>query len=308
MHIVIAGGTGFLGQALVRALRQDGHVLTILTRRQPSSAPSTVAPASSTVTWTPDGQAGPWAPALDGADVVINLAGEPIAAGRWSADKKLRIADSRILATQSLAAAIALAANPPPLVLSASGVGYYGACDDEVVTEAHAAGRDFLAGVCVRWEEAAMRAESLATRVVCIRTGLVLDRDEGALPQMLLPFRLGLGGPLGSGRQYWPWIHRQDWVGIVRFLVSAPGASGAINASAPTPVTNREFTKALGRVLGRPAIMPVPAFALRFALGEMADALLLSGQRAVPAAVARLGYRFAMPDLEPALADLLGRG
>ena len=259
------------------------------------------------VAWTPDGTVGPWAAALDGADVVINLAGEPIATGRWTEAKKQRIADSRVCATRSIVSAIGAAATPPRLLINASGVGYYGPCGDEVVTESHPAGGDFLADVCGRWEQAAMTAASARTRVICVRTGLVLDPDEGALPQMLLPFRFGLGGPLGSGRQYWPWIHREDWVALVLFLAAAPGASGPVNASAPTPVTNREFTRALARVLRRPAILPAPAFGLRLLLGEMADALLLSGQRAIPAAAEHLGFRFAHTDLEKALADLLSR-
>ena len=308
MHIVIAGGSGFLGQALMRALQRNGHRLTILTRRRPTAGAreeATAVSTVSTVTWTPNGDAGPWATALNGADVIINLAGEPIAAGRWTEAKKQRIADSRVHATGSIAAAIAAAATPPPLLINASGVGYYGPCGDEVVTESQPAGRDFLAKVCVQWEAEAMRAGSPRTRVICVRTGLVLDPDEGALPQMLLPFRFGLGGPLGSGRQYWPWIHRDDWVALVLFLVTASGVSGPVNASAPTPVTNREFTRVLGRVLHRPAILPAPAFGLRLLLGEMADALLLSGQRAVPAAAERLGFRFAHTDLEAALTDLL---
>lgn len=314
MHIVLAGGTGFLGQAVAGTLQRDGHSLTVLTRRPPAqtalmtaalTADATAAPPAA-VTWTPNGEAGPWASVLDGADVVINLAGEPIAGGRWSAARKQRIADSRILATRSITAGIAAALTPPRLLLNASGVGYYGPCGDEVVTESHAAGDDFLGRVCVEWEAAAGRAETIATRVICIRTGLVLDRGAGALPQIMLPFRFGLGGPLGSGRQFMPWIHRDDWVGLVRYLVSAPGASGPINASAPGPVTNAEFTRVLAKVLHRPALLPAPAFALRLALGEMADALLLSGQRAVPAAAERMGYRFTYPDLQGALTHLLG--
>lgn len=306
MRIVVAGGTGFLGNALIGALQRDGHRVAVLTRRATSASGRTAAPAQpELVAWRPDGTVGPWAAALDGADVVINLAGEPIAGGRWTADRKRRIASSRIESTRSLATAIAAATAPPALFISASGVGYYGPCGDEVVTESHDAGSDFLAGVCIEWEGEARRAASAHTRVVCLRTGLVLDRDGGALPQLLLPFRLGAGGRLGSGHQYWPWIHRQDWVDLVRHLLTAPSASGPVNVSAPTPVTNAEFTRALGRVLHRPALLPAPAFALRLALGEMADALLLSGQRAVPAAAEQLGYRFTHTDLEPALRDLL---
>ena len=308
MQVVVAGGTGFLGRALIDALLRDRHAVTVLTRQRvdpPRQRPA--AGEQQRATWSPGHTAGgdaAWTTLIDGADVIVNLAGDPIAGGRWTADKKRRIADSRIAATRAIATAITRANEPPALLVNASGVGYYGPCGDELVTESHAPGRDFLGTVCVRWEDEAMRAMSSRTRVVCVRTGLVLDRNDGALAQMLVPFRLGLGGPLGSGEQYWPWIHRQDWVDLVRLIVTSPAASGPINASAPTPVTNAEFTRALGRVLHRPAFLPAPAFALRLLLGEMADALLLSGQRAVPAAAERLGYRFSFSDLEPALANL----
>lgn len=299
MHIALAGGTGFLGQALVAALTADGHQLVVLSRGD--------GPAGSvrTVSWLPDGSAGSWAAALEGVDAVINLAGESIADRRWTPDRKRRILDSRIDATRSLAVAIGRLANPPAVLISSSGVGFYGPCGDEIVTETHPAGEDFLASVCVRWEQEALRAVSPRTRVVCVRTGLVLDAVGGALPKMLLPFRMGAGGRLGSGAQYMPWIHKRDWVDLVRFLLTARGATGAVNATAPHPVTNAEFTRVLGRVMHRPAFVPAPAFALRLVLGEMADALLLSGQRAVPACVERLGYRFVYTDLQAALTQIL---
>lgn len=300
MQIAIAGGSGFLGRALVQALAGDGHRLLVLSRR-----PAAAAAGVATVPWAPDGTAGAWADALDGIDAVINLAGESIAAGRWTAGRKRRILDSRLAATASLVAAIGRAARPPAVLISGSAVGYYGRCGDEVVTETHAAGTDFLASVCVRWEQAALRAAGPRTRVVCVRTGLVLDGTDGALPKMMLPFRIGAGGRIGSGRQYMPWIDRQDWVGLVRFLLDDSGASGAVNATAPQPVTNAEFTRVLGRILHRPAFVPAPAFALRLALGEMADGLLLSGQRAVPACAERRGYRFAQTDIESALRHIL---
>lgn len=309
MKIVIAGGSGFLGQALVRALEADGHDLIVLSRTLPSERSSGTVDlerSARVVTWTPDGKTGLWAAAVDGAHAVINLAGDSIANGRWSGRKKRRIFDSRVRATRSLAGAIARAPAPPPLFLSGSGVGYYGPCGDEVVTEAHPAGRDFLAGVCAQWEQEARRAASDQTRVVCIRTGLVLDKHQGALPRMLLPFRLGVGGRLGSGRQYMPWIHRQDWVDLIRFLLKVPSASGPVNATAPTPVPNAEFTRILGRVLRRPTLLPAPGFALKLMLGEMAGALLLSGQRAVPAEAERLGFTFNYPDLDGALREELG--
>lgn len=304
MRIVIAGGSGFLGRALNAALGRDGHDLTILTRRQ-GLEPAGSRAGARLVTWNPSAAEAPWIDTVHGADAVINLAGDSIAEGRWTAPKKHRILQSRLEATRSLVAAIERTSAPPGLFLSGSAVGFYGPRGDEIVTESDGAGRDFLASVCAQWEAEAVRAASSRTRVICLRTGLVLDAKGGALPKMLLPFRLGVGGPLGSGRQYMPWIHRQDWVDLVRFLLSAPAASGAVNATAPSPVTNAAFTRTLGRVLRRPAILPAPPFALRLILGEMADALLLTGQRAVPSAAQRLGFRFAHDDLESALAELL---
>jgi uncharacterized protein (TIGR01777 family) len=301
MKIVIAGGTGFLGRALARAL-SPSHEVVFLSRQGAAGAGT-----AAIVQWSPDGTAGPWASALNGAHAVVNLAGESIAASRWTAARKQRILDSRILATRSLAAAIARAPEPPSVFVSGSGVGYYGPLGDEVATEEHAQGADFLASVCTKWEAEARRAASARTRVVCVRTGIVLDRREGALPKMLPPFWLGAGGPVGSGRQYWPWIHLTDWVGLVSFAIEKPAVAGAINATAPNPVTNRAFARTLGQVLKRPALLPTPGFALSLLLGEMAGALLLSGQRAVPSAAQRLGFTFAFSDLDPALREIFGR-
>jgi uncharacterized protein (TIGR01777 family) len=304
MRIAIAGGTGFLGQPLVETLSAAGHEVTILTRGTPRTAAGR---APRFVSWNPDGHVGPWADAVDGADAVINLAGESIAGRRWSAAHKQRILDSRVNATRSLAAAIRAAARPPRVFISGSAVGYYGPLADQIVTEEQPPGSDFLAMVCQRWETAAARAASPATRVAYIRTGLVLEKSGGALPQMLPPFRLGGGGPLGSGRQYWPWIHRDDWVSLVRWSLDTMAADGPLNAAAPQPVTNTEFARALGHALHRPAFMPAPAFALRLALGEMADALLLSGQRAVPAKAERLGFQFRYTKLDDALRAIFNR-
>jgi uncharacterized protein (TIGR01777 family) len=291
MQIVVAGGTGFLGRPLVRRLEVEGHTVRVLSRRP--RAPGEIA-------WTPDGSAGPWAAAIDGADAVINLAGESIAGGRWTAARKARIRDSRIRATRSLVTAIEQSGRRPPVLVSASGVGYYGAHGDEVITEASAPGDDLLASVCRDWETEALRAAA-TSRVVLLRTGLVLEKDGGALPPMALPFKLFAGGPVGSGRQYNSWIHRDDWIGLVAWALRTPGVSGPLNMTAPNPVTNREFARALGRVLGRPSFMPAPAFAMRIVLGEMADALLLTGQRVLPAKATSLGYTFAHTDLDAAL-------
>ncbi len=298
MKIVIAGGTGFLGQPLTIDLIARGHEVVHLSRRGGGAGPAR------TVAWTPNGHAGEWAAALEGAGAVVNLAGESIAGGRWTAARKQRILESRVLATRSLAAAIAQASTPPPVFVSGSAVGYYGMLGDEVVAEDAKPGRDFLASVCVQWEAEAARAQSVRTRVVNIRTGLVLERDGGALPPMLMPFWFGAGGPVGSGRQWWPWIHRRDWIALVRMAIDNSAISGPMNATSPNPVTNRDFAKALGRAMHRPAFMPTPGFVLKIVLGEMAEALILSGQRALPVKAERHGFAFTYPQLEPALSAL----
>jgi uncharacterized protein (TIGR01777 family) len=303
MRIVIAGGTGFLGRPLTAALASDGHSGSILSRR---AASRTTLPGFKTVAWAPNGETGTWSHALDGSDAVINLAGESIAGGRWTPARKRRILDSRVLATRSLVRAMGTVKKPPPLLISGSAVGYYGPLGDDAVTEDHPAGEDFLAGVCQAWESEA-RAGSVHARVVLLRTGLVLERDGGALRKMLPPFWLGAGGPVGSGRQYWPWIHRADWIGLVRWALASAIVEGAINATAPNPVTNEVFAQTLGDVLRRPAFLRTPAFAMKLALGEMADALLLSGQRAVPAKPERLGFVFSYANLRNALQAIFKR-
>lgn len=297
--IVVAGGSGFLGTALRARLREDGHAVANLTRRPTPTAPDDVA-------WTADGTAsGPWARAIDGADAVVNLAGEGIADRRWDDERKRALRTSRVLATRSIVAAIDQAAAPPRVLVNASGIGYYGDRGDEVVTESTPPGEDFLAKLCVEWESEAEQASSV-TRVALVRSGLVMHPDGGALGRMLLPFKLGVGGPLGPGRQYVPWIHRDDWVDLVRWLIGEQAARGAFNVSAPEPVTNTQFARALGRALGRPAILPAPGFALRLMFGEMAD-LLLTGQRAVPARAVEMGFKFRFAKLEEALRDLFPR-
>jgi uncharacterized protein (TIGR01777 family) len=298
MRIVLAGATGFLGGLLRRRLG-PAHDLVMLTR-----APSGT-PGITEVEWRPDGTAGAWARALDGVDAVINLAGAPLVGPRWSPARKAALVASRVEPTRSLVAAIERAAARPRVLISASAVGYYGPHGDDVLTEDSPAGHDFLASICVQWENAALGAEALGTRVVTIRTGLPLSAEGGALKPMLLPFRLGLGGPFGSGSQYWPWIHADDWSGLVEFLLAQPTVSGAVNLTAPTPVTNATFARTLGKVLRRPAIVPAPRMALRAALGEVADALLLSGQRAEPKRALALGYTFAYSNLETALRQIL---
>lgn len=296
MKLVIAGGSGLLGSALVHRLKGEGHDVRVLSRRP--RAPHDIA-------WTPDGTAGAWASALDDADAVVNLAGESIASGRWTSARKARIRDSRIQATRSLVAAMQRAARPPSVFVNGSAIGYYGPRGDEPVTEQMPPGDDFLALVCRDWEAEARRAADL-TRLVLLRTGIVLAREGGALPPMALPFRLFAGGPVGSGHQYQAWIHRDDWVTMAAWALRTPAVSGPLNVTAPNPVTNREFAQTLGRVLSRPAFMPAPAFAMRAVLGEMADALLLTGARVIPAHAQAMGFHFEYPTLEPALRAIYG--
>ena len=287
MRVLVTGGTGFIGAPLCRALRGAGHSVTIVTR-DPAHAEG---PA---VGWDGVANAVAW------SDAVVNLAGEPIAGHRWSTARKQRIRDSRVQATQDLVDAVAAASTRPQVLVSASAVGYYGPHGDEPLDETAGPGTDFLAQVCQAWEQEAERAEQRGMRVVRLRIGVVLAADGGALAQMLPLFRAFLGGRLGSGRQWMSWIHRDDVTGLIVDALVDTRYTGAVNATAPTPVTNRDFTRALGRVLARPTVLPAPAFALRLALGEMAD-MLLTGQRVRPAAAERLGYRFRYRDLEPAL-------
>ena len=294
MTIAIAGGSGFLGRKLAARLAASGHRVLTLTRRAGGGA--------DTITWHPDGSAGTLPQLLAGIDVVVNLAGENIASRRWSPAHKDLLRSSRILPTRTLARAIAQCETPPKTFISASGAGYYGPHGDEPVTEQTPPGSDFFGRLCVDWEQEA-QAVGPATRLVIVRSGLVLDKDGGALKKMLLPFKLGLGATLGSGRQFFPWIHAGDWTAMIMWMIENDRVSGAFNATAPTPVTNRTFTHTLGRVLNRPAVFYAPAFVLRAALGELADALL-TGQRAVPAHAERLGFLFTHPLLEPALRSL----
>ena len=287
----MAGGTGLLGSALGGAMARAGHTVTVLTRTPK---------ADGQVAWIPDGTAGDWAAVVDGADAVVNLAGTPIAGSRWTDEYKAAIDNSRIRATRSLANAIKAAAHPPAVFLSGSAVGYYGPHGDETVTEETAAGTDFLAMVCNQWEWEAQQVPA-TTRVVLLRTGLVLDGTGGALPQIVKPFRMMAGGPVGSGRQYWSWIHIDDWVGITLRALESAKLSGPVNVTAPHPVTNAEFAHMLGLVLKVPSMVHTPGFVLRAMLGEMAEALLLSGQRVLPQKAHWDGYAFRFPDLKPAL-------
>jgi uncharacterized protein (TIGR01777 family) len=294
MTIVIAGGSGFLGRALRQDLRAAGHRVLVLTRRPRHEGE---------VWWAPGENDTPWRHAVTGADVVINLAGESIAGRRWTPERKRAIRASRVQATRSLIATIAAGSRAPAVFLNSSAIGIYGPLGDEVVTEDSPLGADFLASVCRDWEALALEASS-RSRVVLLRSGLVLARDGGALPQLALPFRLFAGGRAGTGRQYMSWIGLDDWVGLVRWAITTPRVSGPLNLTAPMPVTNAEFAQVLGRVMGRPAFVPAPAFALRLALGELADALILGGQRVIPARAQAMGFEFTHSTLEPALRHI----
>jgi uncharacterized protein (TIGR01777 family) len=294
VRIVVAGGSGFLGSALVRAWRGDGHEVKVLTRH---------AASDDDVPWVPQASVGGWRSTIEGADAVVNLAGEGIADQRWTEERKAAILSSRVAATRALAHAIRESAQPPRIFISASAIGYYGPHADEPLTETSSPGSDFLARVCQSWERETDAAAGIA-RIVLLRTGLVLARDGGALPKMAMPFRFFVGGRVGTGRQYMSWIHVTDWVEMVRWALRTD-VSGPLNLTAPVPVTNSEFTRALGAAMRRPTLFPVPALALQVMLGkEFADALLLGGQRVLPARAERLGFQFRFATIESALRDL----
>lgn len=309
MKIVIAGGTGFLGAPLAEMYAEDGNAVFVLTRSladgEARHDPGTGVPGITRLGWKADGSAGPWASAIEEADAVINLAGESLAGARWNPRIKARLRDSRVLATRSLAAAIAAAKTPPSAFISNSGVGYYGRTGNQPLSERDPPGSDFLARLCVDWEDEAMKAARSGTRVVVLRTGVVLERSGGALREMMKPFRFFVGGPLGSGHQYLSWIHRLDWIEIARWIAVTPSVAGPVNATAPHPVTNREFARALGRAMRRPSLLPVPGFALKLVVGEFAESLL-TGQRVIPARAEKEGYHFRYPDLQRAFRGIFG--
>ena len=302
MRVLITGGSGLIGSALARELGAAGQDVVVLSR-DPSRVKG-LPPSVRAVRW--DGvSADSWAELAEGPDTaIVHLAGEGIAEGRWTAERKRRILESRVRSSAAVAAAIRQAKVKPRVLLQGSAVGFYGPCGDEVVSEEQGPGTGFLSKVCVDWEKSTAEVESLGVRRALLRTGIVLARGGGALPKMALPFRLFAGGPLGSGRQWVPWIHLADEVGALRFLLETEAARGPFNLAAPEPVQNRDLGRALGEVLHRPSLLPTPAFALHLALGEMA-AMVLEGQRAVPRALQKLGYTFRFPDLRQALHDLL---
>ena len=300
MKLVITGGTGFIGSALCTLLLERGHSLTLLTR---SPLPDPISHGIKGVIWEL-GSDSPWERVIDGADGVIHLAGEPIAGKRWTETQKGKLRSSRIDTTRALVAAIAKAKEKPKVLLNSSAIGYYGPHGDEMLTETTEQGTDFLSRVCFEWEEEAIKAEKYGLRVIRLRTGIVLGKGGGALAKMVPPFKMFAGGPLGAGRQWMSWIQLEDEIGLILFLLENPNAQGAFNATAPNPVTMKEFCKTLGQVLHRPSWAPVPSFVLRLLLGEMAE-MLLNGQRVLPAEAQRLGYTFKYPNLQGALQDCI---
>ncbi|HKN95109.1 MAG TPA: TIGR01777 family oxidoreductase [Thermoleophilaceae bacterium] len=298
MRVAVTGATGLIGRALVRELQARGDEVTVLSRS--GSRAASELPGVTVVEWhDPNSEPAP-TEAFAGRDAVVHLAGEPIAQ-RWSGDAKRRIRESRELGTRNLVAGLGASAEPRPRVLvSQSAIGWYGARGDERLDETAPAAGDFLAEVVAAWEREARAAEELGMRVVLTRTGVVLAASGGALEKMLPPFKLGVGGPVAGGRQYVSWIHLDDVVGAILFSIDEERARGPVNLTAPEPVTNRELSKALGRVLKRPAVAPVPAFAVKLLYGEMAS-IVTTGARVMPRRLEELGYEYRHPELEPAL-------
>lgn len=299
MIIAVTGSTGLVGSALVAALEARGHLVRRLVRHE-------VRDAEREIRWNPDaGEID--AAELNGVDAVVHLAGENIAGRRWNEDVKRRILESRTLGTRLLADTLAGLEMKPSVLVSASATGYYGNRGDEEVDELAPSGNGFLAEVCREWEAAAQPAHDAGIRLVKLRIGPVLSPNGGALAKMLQPFKMGLGGVIGSGRQYFSWISLDDLVSVIAFALETESLVGPVNAVTPFAVTNREFTKTLGRVLGRPTIFPMPAFAARLAFGEMTDEMLLGGVRVAPHELTTTHFPFAYPELEPALRHLLGK-
>jgi uncharacterized protein (TIGR01777 family) len=301
MRTIITGGTGLIGRALSASLVADGHEVIVLSRnpQRATGLPDGVQVQG----WDARTDEG-WGQLVNGAQAIVNLAGASIAGGRWTAKRKRLIRESRLNAGQAVLQTIRTAADKPQVLIQSSGIGYYGPRGAEEITEEAPAGDDFLGRFAAEWESVTAPVEELGVRRAVIRTSAVLSTRGGALPLWLLQFKLFVGGPLGNGRQWLPWIHIADEVRAIRFLMEHPQACGPFNLSAPQPLTNKDFGRALGQVLRRPAVMPAPAFALRLVLGEMADVLLM-GQRAIPRRLLDLGFSFQFPEVKAALQDLL---
>lgn len=303
MKVIVTGSTGLVGRALVRSLLADGHEVTRLVRggSQQFKAPGTVA-----VHWDPErGEID--APALEGHDAAVHLAGENVGEGRWDEEKKRRIIESRVKGTTLLASALAGLKTKPKVLVSASATGFYGDRGAEILREESASGPDFLSEVCREWEKGTLQASQAGIRVAHLRIGVVLAGEGGALQKMLTPFKLGLGGKIGGGGQYVSWITLEDLIGVIRRAIEDESLRGPVNAVAPQALTNEEFTKAIGRALGRPTFFAMPAFAARLAFGETADALLLASTRVEPARLKEAGYQFKHPEIDGALRSVLGK-
>ena len=296
MKILLSGSHGLVGTALIKALETENHEISRLVRHAPGSR--------SEIEWSPERYSIALA-RIEGFDTVVHLAGESIAEGRWTDEKKKRIRESRVKGTKLLGDALANLSNPPPAFVSASAIGYYGHRGDELLNEGSAPGNDFLSEVCVEWEQGTALATEKGIRVVNTRFGIILDANGGALAKMLPPFRMGIGGRIGSGKQWMSWITLDDVVGGIKFALTNETLRGPVNFVAPNPVRNSEFTKALGQAISRPTIFPIPAFGVRLVFGEMADALLLSSQRVKPEKLEATGYQFQYSDLQPALHHVL---
>jgi uncharacterized protein (TIGR01777 family) len=304
MKVIITGSGGLVGRALVRSLLADGHSVTRLVR---GGAQQFRTPGSAAVEWNPESGAVD-AKELEGHDAAVHLAGEPVAEGRWDDEKKRRIMDSRAKGTRVLAETLAGLSEKPRVLVSASATGFYGDRGAEVMREESASGEGFLSEVCREWEKATLAASQAGIRVVHLRIGFVLSGEGGGLQKMLTPFKMGVGGKVGSGRQYVSWITLEDLVRIIRRAIDDESLRGPVNAVAPGAVTNEEFTKALGHVLGRPTILPVPVFALRLAFGEVADAVMLASTRVEPARLKEAGFEFKDTNIEGALRHVLKKG
>ena len=302
MKIVLTGGTGFIGRSLCASLCQEGHLVTLITRRR-EDAQRLCGSTVTAVEWN-SRETGAWEHCLEDADAVINLAGEPIADGRWTEARKRLLTESRVLTTRLLVHALSRCSSKPRTLVSASGIGYYGASDDRVLDESAGRGQGFLADLCLAWEEEALRAEEFGVRVVILRTGMVLEQDGGALPKMLLPFQFFAGGPIMPGTQWISWIHRRDHIGLTQWALATPSVTGPVNVVAPEAVTMSRFCEGLGRILHRPSWLPVPGFTLSLALGELGT-LMTTGQRVIPAKALSGGYVFRYPTLEPALQAIV---
>lgn len=296
--VAVSGASGLVGKSLSLLLQKSGHRVVAISRNR-TSGPDSILWDPSTGIVNPD--------LLSGVDAIVHLAGENIAGARWTTAVKERIRSSRVDGTRSLVESLRKARLPPKVLISASAIGYYGDRRNEVLTEGSSQGSGFLSDVCSEWEHSALQAVSPQLRVVCLRIGVVLSRHGGALAKMLLPFRMGLGGIVGSGLQYWSWIGLHDLTRVIAFCLENPKLEGPVNAVSPQPLTNREFTKCLGAVLHRPTIFPMPAFAAKLALGEMANDLLLSSTRVVPEKLLKHGFSFEEPNLEGCLRRELGQ-